>query len=1271
MSSIKSEVTPVTIHTLITEATSRIKDSMNQSNLAVRHNSYVDYCLLLIFACTGHRPIHDPIQDQNYFDLELGLMLVADKVVSEERAWRIVSLPEMGRHQLKYYQEYLPRLTGWLSFLPQSKDLVTQLNGLIRGERTQPFFFYLDELDPTKLVKITPKLMQERMSDFWKLPLNTFRHSIATELIRASFNQADLAQVQLGHITGSEHPFGAEATVSVLDKIKSIEGHVQLFLERLGWKALRSPLRKPTISINELGSLKDNKYLIVDLGYERRKEERKRKKQIVNSIVRGSIKEVLGDKRNLPTPEELNSIIDLSLKQAHEKNLSKNRCVVLIKRYVTRIEGGKKLLSGLNLNYEVNSEPSPFHENSLIDYRNTRLIRQRFLDRLTSQGRLKDPIELEQRLTEIVYSAALFSGLADSDKLDNLSESLVKTTFQYDGDLFVDISLTSEGKGVFRWYPDPISRTLIIGLYQSLKENKNNGHSYDSKKIKLNIKQLNRSLGITVSPTVSLLPIIKVAKAGVVFEVPGHIAQCLTGEINNVSLPLPQWIRYLSGKALLGQDEQVLKEKHLTEEWFVGARHFKKSPEQGDLKERKDFLSLLRTLFSQSKNIEPVKNVKNSTLYKTELVKATKEKFSEDEAQYWSQIPLAIASWVVHLCEEGTRSKKRLAFSTIDKYSFLVSRALLPLQFSGDFLTLDESSYEEIYLKALEIVPADRKHDLAGRLREFHSFLIDVFLVEEPNWSSIMPSGKNTSYADANIISEREYLQVLDAVQVDATIDTRTRNQYTVLLTLGYRFGLRFSEACHLRITDLQLSTKDSKPTTVLVQNTMHGDTKSEAGVRLVYLLEKLTDVEKNALTRMYEYSKMLFESHGEEALMAAPDGQRRLINRFDASKDLSYYIKTVTGDISLRFHHLRHSWATRFYSYFIGGEKGVSLTGTQNISGSISAEAIESFVHYYGTNAPLRSISTALGHRFSGTTLEYYIHSLDKVSQDSIRLEGYPVSMLGYAYALGISLANAKKRSERGQLYTIHPYVPTPQIKLRDYLDSQSVSKSKPNQDKKISLAEIDLLLLKFSQTKQSINRLADQLIIDQELAEKIVDVTAETERESGFEFYESEHVNLEHLYCDEVTDFSRTNYYKDENKRVVEIVNKLEPWVLALDEHQLSDFKKGLKVWRGTLKGIKNIITDKNERKHLESFVQSLPLGLKVVEVVSEDLGQQKKLEVNVISRASPLPKSLEKTKARQKSKLYLQIQPGETVKTSQTLGRIFILLSVYLETSELISN
>lgn len=45
------------INKLVMETAEKVKNAMQQQNIAVRHNAFTDYTLALLFCATGHRPI--------------------------------------------------------------------------------------------------------------------------------------------------------------------------------------------------------------------------------------------------------------------------------------------------------------------------------------------------------------------------------------------------------------------------------------------------------------------------------------------------------------------------------------------------------------------------------------------------------------------------------------------------------------------------------------------------------------------------------------------------------------------------------------------------------------------------------------------------------------------------------------------------------------------------------------------------------------------------------------------------------------------------------------------------------------------------------------------------------------------------------------------------------------------------------------------------------------------------------------------------------------
>ena len=1251
------------INKLVIETAEKVKIAMQQQNIAVRHNAFTDYTLALLFCATGHRPIQDPIQSQKYFDIEHGWMLICDKVVHEDRAWRIVALPKIACDQLRFYAEYLPRLIGSLAQLKDSNDLIYQLNSLTAGDEKIPYFFYLNEANPTQIINITPSAMLKRWESHWKFPLNFLRHIAATELLHSS-NRADWVQIQLGHIVGLNHPFGKTATESVKSMLEKISPHIEQFMSDLGWKALRSPVRS---SPNNFAAKQTKKTISrMELGHTKRTRAREKRRELAAPIVKKALQEILGETRRLPNRDEFNQISQEILDQAYEQRLATNHCIKLFERYIRALKGGKALLRQVARIRELEPEASPFYENSVADYQNTVRIRQSFLDYLNRSSNSAIEPTKELRIAEIIFSAAVFGGLADQHKLSKLSTALSINTYQYNKEVFVDISLTDAEEGpIFRWFPDKVSLALILGLYE-LKPIK----SSSTKSMTGYLKTLSNELGLENKDTLGLLA--RIAASGLIFDAPGHISACLSGTITTVSLPLPQWIRFQSSLALqtkpeveLGSDPETAiaqSSNYPDSPWLAGSQlsQSKNKPTSAELNE---FNTLLSQFFIQSDNLPAEKNILVSTAAKQALVKAIKKEFSSAQVRQWPAMCLAIVSWTVRLCERGTRYKKNIAFSTVRTYVFMVFGALKRIQPAGNFFSLDDSSYEELYLRAIESSPEHSRLNLAGRLLEFHSYLVEAFAVEEPAWPSVFSGagqGEQISYADANMVSETEYLYIIETIQADSTLSIRLKAQYIVLFIFGYRFGMRFGEALRIQYRDVQA---DTSAVCINVHNSVFGDTKSAAGIRIVPLLEKMTPLETDALQQVLSYSQIHFQTDSQAPLMAEQQGSRSLINRFICARDVGIYLKVLTGDNNLRYHHLRHSWATRMYAYhtesnFKNSEKNI-------ITSSVISQFWQEFVGENDCQYPLRSIATAIGHSSETTTLEYYIHSIGEASHNVINLEGYSISTLAYSYALSIKHGTVRARLSRQNLFVISRKIPRPDIKLIKPPKIR-INNQVSQLDCTLSLVETDWLLRRMSETQQDIEQLASQLMLDQNEARKVLKLAAQMERESGFEFYRSDFLNKENL-IDKVYILPLVSFFAEENKRVTELLFLIEETISSLSSFQIDTLKKGLEIWRRTLHNPSNnnVVADQEELKILVESIILIAPSVKYSTITNEAY-QQKSAEGNNgenVKKTSILL-AREKTKTRKNNRVVVNFKPGAEIKTHQSLCRVLFTVGVHLE-------
>lgn len=592
----------------------------------------------------------------------------------------------------------------------------------------------------------------------------------------------------------------------------------------------------------------------------------------------------------------------------------------------------------------------------------------------------------------------------------------------------------------------------------------------------------------------------------------------------------------------------------------------------------------------------------------------------------------------------------------------MVIKALTTAQPDGDFFSFDESQYEEVYLRAIEAEKENNRLYLAGRLIEFHSYLVKAFSVEEPAWSSILSSvglGTETSYADANAISEEEFLNILNAIQADSTLNIRLKAQYTVLLMLGYRFGLRSGEALRLKYIDVQV---EAEIVCIIVRNSIFGETKSLAGVRTIPLLEKMSDIEIGALQKLLSYSEIDFETNDQALLMADQKNNKHVINRFTAIRDIGMCMKLVTGDDSLRFHHLRHSWATRMYSYH------AELNSTDHNSTSMASSSVvdqfwQDYVGEHDCQYPLRSLATAIGHSSEITTLSYYVHSVAEANQNAIDLDDYSITTLAYSYALAVKHGTVRARIARENLFVISKKIPSPKVKLKKTPKVVALNKKKSQENHDLSIVEIDRLLKRFSETRKEIELLSYQLMLDLDEAKNVLTIAARMERQAGFEFYRAESYKSEEYIC------PRVSFFNEENIRVKNHLKLLEPTIASLEKTQLKTLKTGLEFWRDTFKPQLNIniFADQEElRILLEAVKLILP---EVTHTISSSLDQQKTGENDDknSSKKTPLPLAREKTQNRKNNSIVVTFNPGSALKTNQTLWRLLFMVSVYLEYSE----
>lgn len=212
------------ISALLTDLFKFLYKKPNQKSLS-RHNRITLYTLLILQLSTCHRPIQSPFERLNHFDYNLKTCRVSDKNLEFEP--RIIVLPDLAQKQLAAY----------ISHLKQTAERYASPRYLKHAAKSalqnQSDLFFFE--DRTAVISVTPSKMHVLLSDviealnnhyeknyyeklqlFTKLPLNWYRHYLATQF-RSLIQQGKIAQESFDYFFGhSEKSLAADGSGLVL-----------------------------------------------------------------------------------------------------------------------------------------------------------------------------------------------------------------------------------------------------------------------------------------------------------------------------------------------------------------------------------------------------------------------------------------------------------------------------------------------------------------------------------------------------------------------------------------------------------------------------------------------------------------------------------------------------------------------------------------------------------------------------------------------------------------------------------------------------------------------------------------------------------------------------------------------------------------------------------------------------------------------------------------------------------------------------------------------
>uniref|UniRef100_UPI0040483F94 hypothetical protein n=1 Tax=Roseivirga sp. TaxID=1964215 RepID=UPI0040483F94 len=175
------QVKPEAIAGLFNRISNSVKEALRHRQTAKLHNRYTLYVLHYLNLSTGHRPVKDPYDDLNSFDLNTGKLLISDKEARAGESSRIVCLSESAVLQIQHYLNHLKELAIFLD--PIDRSISASIHETLTG--TQPLFFFFDEnRDGYKRIAVQPRSLHNQLYGLFNLPLNWHRHCLRTFLAK-------------------------------------------------------------------------------------------------------------------------------------------------------------------------------------------------------------------------------------------------------------------------------------------------------------------------------------------------------------------------------------------------------------------------------------------------------------------------------------------------------------------------------------------------------------------------------------------------------------------------------------------------------------------------------------------------------------------------------------------------------------------------------------------------------------------------------------------------------------------------------------------------------------------------------------------------------------------------------------------------------------------------------------------------------------------------------------------------------------------------------
>lgn len=526
-----------------------------------------------------------------------------------------------------------------------------------------------------------------------------------------------------------------------------------------------------------------------------------------------------------------------------------------------------------------------------------------------------------------------------------------------------------------RWFPDPLTQALIIRLHLHYREHLERCHALDAMSC---LKTTLQDLSGEAKP-ISFRALCDAAACYLGLRIPGFLVSHATGKTISVSVPSHVWTRLLTGRAVAasGITEDDTGESPDLKRTVVHNDHV-------DMGRQETFRKQLTAILGEARR----------NRFTTEPARREIQLFLEKTEHELSPVMQMLTQWAIELLTRlpvavhGRKRRSALQPSSVATYLQAIDQELLACAGRDDITQYEPAELRDLYDDAIKSSRGKQKQVTSFRLTQFHRFLMRTYGAPEIDMSDMVGSaGPAELGVDANLIAPGLFKLVLKALGWEVRERSRLQTVRCLIAILGYRCGLRRSEALHLRIVDIM---GERLPEVVVRTSRLFRPKTPDSTRRLpLWLL-----LEPDEFEELLHWKRLRIAEENDaniSALLFGVPGNDAVPNEGVIYDPVQEALRTISGDTTLRYHHLRHSFANRMLLMLLPDTMFTSPL--PQCFREMRADAItrDKVVRGFFGNMDqgrqfLFGLSSLLGHAELSTTMLSYVHLTDWLLGQAVR---------------------------------------------------------------------------------------------------------------------------------------------------------------------------------------------------------------------------------------------------------------------------------------------